>query len=252
MSNKIIFKLKGLLIVVIVVSFSMNAKVVLAGGLNENEAAVVSAAQGTFEHNGIKYQADPVFVQQLISYLNQDDVDLNASQKDEAISMMFSNIGQGVAEGYLIPVNGQDEQINGEQNKEEPSGSAAQGTAPDDSSVTDPNNGENTDADTAGDGDGSSAKASGGDKDKGNPEQGILNEIRKQPATKTEVDLYRNKVTVKKEDNSSLITVNTVIKNTGFDLSSVFIMSAGLVMVFLFCLAVTVKCNFFRQEEQEP
>lgn len=250
MSNKIIFKLKGLLIVVIVFFFGMNTKVVQAGSLNENEAAVVSSAQGTFEHNGIKYQADPVFVQQLISYLNQDDVDLNASQKDEAISMMFSNVGQGVAEGYLIPVNGQGEQINGEQNKEEPSGSAAQGAAPDNRSETNPNNGENTDANTAGDG--SSAKASGGDKDKGNPELGILSEIRKQPATKTEVDLYRNKVTVRKEDNSSLITVNTVIKNTGFDLSSVFMVSAGLVIVFIFCLAVTVKCNFFRQEEQEP
>lgn len=245
MSKKIIFKQKGLLIVVIALFLSMNAKVVQAGNLNGNETAVISAAQGTFEHNGITYQADPVFVQQLISYLNQDDIDLNASQKDEAISMMFSNVGQGVAQGYLIPVSGQ-----GEQDKEEQNDSADQGAAPDNSSEINSNDGENTDANTAGDG--SSTEASGGDKDKGNREPGILNEIRKQPASKTEVDQNRNKVTVKKGDNSNIIVVNTVIKNTGFDLSLGLTVSAGIVIIFLFCVVITVKFNFFRQEEQEP
>ena len=228
----------------------LNAQVVYAGSLNENEAALVSAAQGTFEHNGIKYQADPVFVQQLISYLNQDDIDLNASQKDEAISMMFSNVGQGVAEGYLIPLSGQDEQgeqNNNEQNNKEQSDSDNQGEEPDNSTETNTNHRENTDADVTGDG--SSAEASGGKEDKGNKEQDILNEIRKQPATKTEVDQNKNKVTVKKEDNSSVIVFNTVIKNTGFNLSPALAALAGLITVFIFCVIITVKCNFFRQEE---
>jgi hypothetical protein len=230
---------------------SLNAQVAYAGSLNENEAAVVSAAQGTFEHNGIKYQTDPVFVQQLISYLNQDDVDLNASQKDEAISMMFSNVGQGVAEGYLVPISGQDEQENpeeqknNEQNNEEKSNSDNQG--PDNSTESNTNHGENTGADITGDG--SSAEASDGKEDKGNKEQDILNEIRKQPATKTEVDQNKNKVTVKKEDNSSVIVFNTVIKNTGFNLSPALATLAGLITAFIFCVIVTVKCNFFRQEE---
>lgn len=231
----------------------LNAQVAYAGSLNENEAAVVSAAQGTFEHNGIKYQTDPVFVQQLISYLNQDEVDLNASQKDEAISMMFSNVGQGVAEGYLVPISGQDEQENpeeqnnNEQNNEEQSDSDNQGEEPDNSTESNTNHGENTDADITGDG--SSAEASGGKEDKDNKEQDILNEIRKQPASKTEVDQNKNKVTVKKEDNSSVIVFNTVIKNTGFNLSPALAALAGLITVFIFCVIVTVKCNFFRQEE---
>lgn len=78
-----------------------------AGGINGNEAAVISAASGTFEYDGVTYKAKPSYISQLKAKLSADDIDLDASQSQEAIAMIYANIETGVTSGYLYPVGGQ-------------------------------------------------------------------------------------------------------------------------------------------------
>lgn len=75
-----------------------------AGNINAHEARVISAASGTFTYEGKQYKAGSSYLNSLVSYLSGDDVDLTAEQADEAISMMYANVAQGVAEGYIYEV----------------------------------------------------------------------------------------------------------------------------------------------------
>lgn len=81
--------------------------ITFAGGINSNEAGVIAAASGTFSYDGKTYQAGSAYINSLTSYLASDDVDLTAEQANEAISMMYANVGEGVAQGYLYEVGGQ-------------------------------------------------------------------------------------------------------------------------------------------------
>lgn len=78
--------------------------VAYAGSLNANEQAVISAAKGRFEVDGKQYKADSTYINQLISYLSSDGVDLTSDQKAEAISTMYANVEEGVKQGYLLPI----------------------------------------------------------------------------------------------------------------------------------------------------
>lgn len=77
-----------------------------AGGMNANESSVYSAASGTFEYEGQTYKAAPEYLAQLQAYLCRDDIDLTADQANSAISEMYSNIAQGVTDGYILPIGG--------------------------------------------------------------------------------------------------------------------------------------------------
>ncbi len=77
-----------------------------AGNINGNEARVLAAANGTFTYNGKQYKAGSAYINQLEAYLAQDDVDLTSEQADEAISMMYGSVADGVAQGYLYEVGG--------------------------------------------------------------------------------------------------------------------------------------------------
>lgn len=77
-----------------------------AGGINGHESAVISAASGTFEYDGVTYKAKPGYISQLQAKLSADDVDLDAAQSQEAIATIYANVGTGVASGYLYPVGG--------------------------------------------------------------------------------------------------------------------------------------------------
>lgn len=80
--------------------------IAFAGGINGNEARVIAAASGTFQYDGKTYRAGSAYINSLTSYLCNDDVDLTAAQADEAISMMYANVAEGVAQGYLYEVGG--------------------------------------------------------------------------------------------------------------------------------------------------
>lgn len=80
-------------------------RIAFAGDINGNEARVISAASGTFSYNGKEYKAGSSYLNSLASYLSSDDVDLTAEQADEAISMMYASIADGVTQGYLYDIN---------------------------------------------------------------------------------------------------------------------------------------------------
>lgn len=243
MDKKITTGIMGLIFAIVLI-FSLNSSVVYAGNINANEAAIISVAQGTFDLNGVSYRVDPVFVQQLTSYLSQDDVDLDAAGKDEVIRLMFSNIETGVAEGYLIPVNGQGNNEDGESSGEsEDDKSDEQGTL------------DGDDKTTEGETDEEGIVSDDTKKDNKNADNGVedkkivIDEIRKQPTTKTEVDQNKNKVTVTKEDNSVLV-VNTVIKNTGYNIGPAILAISSIFGILVLCIIITVKYNLFKQEER--
>lgn len=82
--------------------------ITFAGGINGNEARVISAASGTFTYNGKTYRAGSAYINSLVSYLSEDDVDLTAEQADEAISTMYASIADGVSQGYIYEVGAED------------------------------------------------------------------------------------------------------------------------------------------------
>lgn len=93
-----------MMVLVMCMALATPKMVAFAGNINGNEARVISAASGTFTYDGKQYKAGTSYLNSLVSYLSGDDVDLTAEQADEAISMMYANVGQGVAEGYIHEV----------------------------------------------------------------------------------------------------------------------------------------------------
>lgn len=77
-----------------------------AGNINGPEAGLISQASGTFTYEGKSYVATAGALGQLRAYLSQDGIDLTPEQAAKAASMMYGNIGNGVAEGYLVPTGG--------------------------------------------------------------------------------------------------------------------------------------------------
>lgn len=82
--------------------------ITFAGGINGNEARVISAASGTFTYNGKTYRAGSAYINSLVSYLSEDDVDLTSEQADEAISTMYASVADGIEQGYLYEVGAED------------------------------------------------------------------------------------------------------------------------------------------------
>lgn len=77
---------------------------VYGGDINGNEQELLNIISGTREYNGQIYKVKDSYISQARSYFLQDDVNITDSQKQEAIQRMYASIGQGVAEGYLEPV----------------------------------------------------------------------------------------------------------------------------------------------------
>lgn len=215
---------------------TLHVPVVHAANLNGYETDVINAARGTFELEGTYYKVDPVFVQELTSYLSQEDVDLTASQKDEVMGMMFSNIERGVAEGYLVPIIEEDKTDDSQIVPDEIEENQDDITDEEDVNSVEEDTDENIDQDTVLEG----SKEEYSD---------VLDEIGKQATVKTEVDQNKSRVTVKKDDSNSVFVVNTVIKNTGYDVRPAIIVIFVLLGLFVFSMVVTIKSNFFRQEE---
>ncbi|MDE5864805.1 MAG: hypothetical protein K2H34_10715 [Lachnospiraceae bacterium] len=99
---------------ILVMGVAFPRMIAFAGGINSNEAGVIAAASGTFSYDGKTYQAGSAYINSLTSYLAADDVDLTAEQASEAISMMYANVAEGVAQGYLYEVGGQTESTSEE------------------------------------------------------------------------------------------------------------------------------------------
>lgn len=91
---------------VLAVSAMMVPWTAAAGNINGPEAGLISQASGTFTYEGKSYVATAGALGQLRAYLSQDGIDLTPEQAAKAASMMYGNIGNGVAEGYLVAAGG--------------------------------------------------------------------------------------------------------------------------------------------------
>ncbi len=80
---------------------------VYAGDLNEYELQVIAEAKKVYVYQGKEYRVLSKYIDQLTSYLSQDDVDITAEQRDKALQTAYDSIEQGVLEGYLVPVEEQ-------------------------------------------------------------------------------------------------------------------------------------------------
>ncbi|MBQ4058416.1 MAG: hypothetical protein IJD40_05745 [Lachnospiraceae bacterium] len=118
------------MIVVLCMAILSPSVVVQAGGINGNEAGVISAASGTFTYNGKEYKAGSAYINSLTGYLSADAIDLTAEQASEAIAMMYANVAQGVEQGYLYEV-GAGGETSTETSTEETSGDMEDATEDD-------------------------------------------------------------------------------------------------------------------------
>lgn len=82
------------------------------GGINENEARVLAVARGSFEYNGQVYTARQSYVNQLIAKLSSEDMNLTSEQADTAIATIYSNVEKGVEEGYIVKVDSPEDDLN--------------------------------------------------------------------------------------------------------------------------------------------
>lgn len=93
-------------VAILIIPLILYPVTVNAGGLNANEAQVISAISGTFYYDGKAYKAEPAYLAEARSYLSQDGVDLTAEQCNELIGNISGNVGMAVQNGYIIPVEG--------------------------------------------------------------------------------------------------------------------------------------------------
>lgn len=93
----------------ILLAFSLFASTPLAafaGGINGPESAVLGAASGTFEYEGRTYVVAQPYLGMLAAKLSEDGIDLTDTQASALISQAYGMIGDGVAGGYLVPIDG--------------------------------------------------------------------------------------------------------------------------------------------------
>ena len=228
---------KILAVIGFILLFTIKQQVVYAGTLNEYETEVIRAARGQFESRGITYQVDSVYVDELIRYLMQDDIDITAEQRDKAISIMFDNVEQGVEVGYLIPVEGKNSteaDIDIEESEIlEETGDFA------DSQYTNKIEEELNGAEV------STNNITGDRADE------LIDQIINGSEKTTKVDTDRGKIIVTSGDNNNLITVNTVIKNTGFNLNATLFMVTILVIIMVLCIVAAIQLRLFVHEEEK-
>lgn len=91
---------------------SSSAYIRAEGGINENEARVLAVARGSFEYNGEVYTARQSYVNQLIAKLSSEDMNLTSEQADTAIATIYSNVEKGVEEGYIVKVDSPEDDLN--------------------------------------------------------------------------------------------------------------------------------------------
>ena len=97
----------GLIMIAALTTFT--GRTVSAGSINGAEASVIAAAQSVFEYNGKSYVAAGWCINELYAKFSEDDINLSSAQASSLISMGYANLARGVAEGYLIPIGGDDE-----------------------------------------------------------------------------------------------------------------------------------------------
>jgi len=175
--------------------------------------------------------------------------------RDKAISIMFSNVEQGVEAGYLMPVEAgksadEDGNVKESGNSEgsiKESGNS-EGSIEESDNSKGSGNLDNSQQDQTEELDGADESTSNITKDKS---EEFVNKIMNQQETITEIDTDKGKVTVTSGKDNNPITVNTVIKNTGFNLNNTFLMVVILVSVMVLCIVAAIQLRLFVHKEEK-
>ncbi|QHQ59967.1 hypothetical protein Ana3638_03545 [Anaerocolumna sedimenticola] len=248
-------------VVVIVFLIAGNVRTVQAGELNQYESDLVGRAGGQFEKDGVTYQADSAYVQELINYLSQDGVDLTAAQRDEAVAEMYANVESGIEEGYLIRVSGQEKEKLAEE-KQDGMADKEGVNAKEDEKANTAEKDNKADMNQKGTiKNGKKPGSTGSDNTKkteekdeavtASPEkptdttgEDLSKWIGKQPVTNTVTDKYNGKITITDEKGNSLMVVDTVIKNTGFNINRTVWVLSGMGIILGICIIAAYRWGF--------
>ena len=253
---KLKFKHAGASLVVLFLCLT-TATPVYAGSLNANEQRVISAAQGQFEYNGVNYQLSPTYKSKLQSYLFGDDVDLTAEDADTVLASMYDYVESGVEEGYLVPIVEQTQPSNS-------NSSESDGLDPENNNTVKSN--DNSENDTTESSDTDTGNSKNGNTNNGSLSNdntnsdsvdsegsfigGLLSGDTKDSLTSDEVNSNQSadETNNNSEDNLSR-REQPIIKETGFNLNRTVQVAAGMGLIMLIGMIVTIKYNFFAQSD---
>ncbi len=211
-----------------------------AGSLNANEQQIISAARGRFEYQGNQYKLDEAYINQLIAYLSEEGRDLSNEDKDTVLQSMNNYIETGVKEGYLVPVNGQTDQKDTPSKDNKPT--------KDSNTSKNSNTADNSEDKTAV-GKKKDVLNSNSDKsDETSSNAKISSSKNFLGGLLTEASSSENTESGQVSETNGADTL--IIKNTGFDLMNTFMIAAGLGLVMLAGIIVTLKNNFFAQNDE--
>ena len=235
------------------------AQTVYAGSLNEYEAEVMDAAQGTFEYKGLEYQLDKAYVNLALEYLMSDDIDLSKEDRDILLQSMNDYIESGVNAGYLVPVakpvpeasvqleagsnstsavvtQAASEEVT---DKATVSDVATEGTVLPESTVS---SGNAEGSKTGEFMDGVLSNPSDG--------KGSTNSTINTNNADTSTDSNTVSSTDSGIDNTTNSTDSVIIKNTGFNLNTTVMMAIMMGVLMLVGMIVTIKFNFFAHNDE--
>lgn len=216
----------------------MLTSTVYAGTLNAYEQEIISAARRAYEYEGVDYVVKQEYINELISYLSSDDIDLNAEQKDKVMQEAFANVQRGVKEGYMIPLSPEDTKEEADSSEND------QKNTDTDSSESNQNEAGSPSDDQTG--------TSGADKDNPNS-SGKDNSDMSSPVTAIDkvLDDQDKKLTDSQEDQGGTKNSDTnIIKETGFNLNPTIYTLIGMGVLMIAGMLVTLKYNFFAHKNE--
>lgn len=238
----------------ILLAYLSSASIAYAGSLNQYEQDVIAAAKAQYVYDGKKYVLDPAYINMIIDYLSEDDRDWTKDQRDTVIQSISTNIETGVEDGYLIPVDGTQENAGdpgtGESDSDDSgslpnqgddtTGHTGQADANDDSQVIQPDdNQKENNNDTSGQTQNFSEDTTGNDF-LGIILSGLLSEEIKQGGDSSDASGEINKSNID----------NDAIKATGFNFNNTFIIAAVIGVIMLTGMLVTIKSNYFAHNDE--
>ncbi len=230
----------------------ISTTVAYAGTLNQYEQEVIAAAKGQFEYNGKVYEVDPAYISELTNYFMEDSRDLTKEKKDEALQMVNSYLEMGVEGGYLIPVENNQK---GEADDASPS------------DITTDTNSDNLDEAQDIDNSGkdnldNNSSVNQSDKNLNQEKDGQSNQSQNNSIEVSNdeflggllADATKSNDIATSEASKDLSNIKDIskdaIKATGFDLNSTVIIAAGIGVIMLTGMIVTIKFNYFAQKDE--
>lgn len=237
---------------IILITTASSTISVSAGSLNAYENEVISAAKSIYEYNGVKYKVDQSYIDQLTNYLSSDGIDLTAEQRDEVIQLAYANIEQGVKDGYLIPIEEQEDN----QSTSEDSDKVTQLEEKDDTSKLDESHNESSQEITSSEKtinsnpSDSNIPFSDTNGDSTNSKEVTPKEMIDQIIKGEQIKQTKGDTSIDVEAVNTEPVNSNIIKNTGFDLTNTLLTCIAIGVLMLGTFLVSIKYNQFAHDDE--